>query len=44
MKISALVSTKEQLNAVLRSGNAVSRVILDSTVCAPEGAAPLKPC
>ena len=36
MKISALVSTKEQLNAVLRSGSAVSRVILDSTVCAPE--------
>lgn len=36
MRFTALVSTNEQLEAVLRDGHSVSRVILDSSVCAPE--------
>ena len=36
MKLTALVSTKEQLNAVLQKGTSVFRVILDSLVSAPE--------
>ena len=37
MEFTALVSTNEQLEAVLREGRCVSRVILDSAVSAPEG-------
>ena len=36
MDFTALVSTTEQLRAVLRKGDCISRVILDSSVSAPE--------